>query len=400
MATSISFIHAADLHLDSPFKGLAHIPDYIFSDVRASTFKALDNLVLAAINKKVDFVLLAGDLFDNEHQSLKAQVYLRTAFERLKAHQIKVYLSYGNHDHMNGNVHPITYPDNVHIFPNEHITSFVFEKNDEKLASIYGFSYEERSLMKNKAIEYEVRDEAIPFHIALLHGSVHGNAEHDPYAPFYLQDLKKKAFDYWALGHIHKREILAESPPVVYPGNVQGRHRNEAGEKGCYYVQMTSSGVDMEFIPLHSILFESRTIDVTPCKTIYEIEKAISSETKSNSCKRLLHLTLHSRTENVLRFKEDGTLEELIELLNEVSILKDEWSYIYACRVEMDERPLLERDDFFIGELAAALDELSVSDAAKDLLTHKEARKFLDDLPQEKIKESAKQLLIYELLKG
>src|SRR5690625_6351761 len=116
---TISFIHAADLHLDSPFQGLTFLPESLFEKVRQSTFNAFNRLIQTAINKKVDFILLVGDLFDNEKQSLKAQVYLRKAFEKLDQHGIDVYLSYGNHDYMNGNKHRITYPKNVHIFPND-----------------------------------------------------------------------------------------------------------------------------------------------------------------------------------------------------------------------------------------------------------------------------------------
>src|SRR5690625_1617152 len=205
MVNRISFIHAADLHLDSPFKGLTNLPDTILSQVRESTFLAFDNLVTTAINKQVDFVILVGDLFDNEVQSLKAQVYLKKAFEKLQFHGINVYLSYGNHDFINGNIHPMKYPENVFIFPNKQVTSFTFEKNNQKLASIYGFSYETRSVTTNKTSEYMISDESIPFHIAMLHGSVYGNKEHYPYAPFQLTDLMDKPFNYWALGHIHKQ---------------------------------------------------------------------------------------------------------------------------------------------------------------------------------------------------
>jgi len=98
MTRAVTFLHAADLHLDSPFKGLSDIHDEIFDDIRMSTFHAFDRLVDAAIENEVDFVLLVGDLFDNERQSLKAQLHLRDGFERLKNERINVYISYGNHD--------------------------------------------------------------------------------------------------------------------------------------------------------------------------------------------------------------------------------------------------------------------------------------------------------------
>src|SRR5690625_1211028 len=177
---TISFIHAADLHLDSPFQGLTYLPESLFEKVRQSTFQALDKLIQTAINKKVDFILLVGDLFDNEKQSLKAQVHLRKAFEQLEQHGIVVYLSYGNHDFVNGNKHRITYPKNVHIFPNEIVTSYVYKKNGIELASIYGFSYENQAVVENKVNDYNIENNEIPFHIATLHGSVFGNKNHDP----------------------------------------------------------------------------------------------------------------------------------------------------------------------------------------------------------------------------
>jgi|SRR5690625_50435 len=398
MTNSISFLHAADLHLDSPFKGLTHIPDTIFQQIRNSTFDALDNLVSTAIHKKVDFVLLVGDLFDHENQSLRAQVHLKKAFEQLEAHQINVYLSYGNHDYIHGNVHPITYPKNVFIFPNETITSFIFEKNNEPLASIYGFSYENRSLTTNKATEFTIQNETIPFHIGMLHGTVHGNKDHDPYAPFQLSQLREKMFDYWALGHIHTHEQLSDNPPIVYPGNIQGRHRNESGEKGCYHVQLSTTDSTLEFIPLQSILFENITVDVSTCNSIYEIEGKILKSLFPNHAKTLYHLTFYSNTDEIISFEENGTLEELIEVINESLINEREWSYIYTYRMMLEELPIFHQDDIFIGEIIQSLEELSVSQAVKDLYHHPIGRKFLTPISEAEIKEQAKQLLIHELL--
>src|SRR5690625_165141 len=175
MTKQISFIHAADLHLDSPFQGLAQTPKQIFQNIQESTFVALDKLVRVAIQKEVDFVLLVGDLFDNERQSLKAQIRLRKAFEELRNYNISVYLSYGNHDHVNGNIHPVTYPDNVFIFPDENVRQFIYKRNGEALATIHGFSYENRSVTKKKVNEYKVNDHHITFHIATLHGSLQNN---------------------------------------------------------------------------------------------------------------------------------------------------------------------------------------------------------------------------------
>src|SRR5699024_8262458 len=153
MEKQVSFIHAADLHLDSPFKGLANVPKEIFTHIQNSTFQALDQLIDMAIQRDVDFVLLAGDLFDNEKQSLKAQIKLKNAFEKLETHRIFVYLSYGNHDYIRGNEHPVTYPQNVFVFKDEAVRSFPYIKNGQHLANIYGFSYMEREVTENKTKE-------------------------------------------------------------------------------------------------------------------------------------------------------------------------------------------------------------------------------------------------------
>src|SRR5690625_3746019 len=131
-----------------------------------------------AIEKQVDFILIVGDLFDNEKQSLKAQIRLRTAFEALERHHITVYLSYGNHDYIKGNRHPVTYPANVCIFPDEKVRHFIHSKEGQHVAEIHGFSYENRAVLTNKTAEYQIVDQTIPYHIAMLHGSVQGNTEH------------------------------------------------------------------------------------------------------------------------------------------------------------------------------------------------------------------------------
>src|SRR5699024_10608863 len=123
----------------------------------------------------------------------------------------------------------------------------------QTLAHIHGFSYVTRDVRGNKAQHYTIKDDTVPFNIAMLHGTLHGNHEHDPYAPFRLEDLQREPFDYWALGHIHKRSVVQKKPPIVYPGNIQGRHRKERGRKGCYYVDMNQFETTLEFIPLQQV---------------------------------------------------------------------------------------------------------------------------------------------------
>ena len=232
----------------------------------------------------------------------------------------------------------------------------------------------------------------------MLHGTINGNKEHDLYAPFSLQDLKEEPFDYWALGHIHKRQQLSSSPPIIYPGNIQGRHRNEAGEKGCYYVRLSRADTELEFIPLQSIVFDDIRIDASACKTILEIEEKIKNTIGKNAEEKLIHLTINSKNDDILRLENDHVLKELIDIVNESLLEEEHWSYIYTYKIQIDELPKFKEDDFFIGEIEKSLEELSISETVKDLYNHPKARKYLEALSEDDIKESARQLLIHELL--
>lgn len=398
----ISFIHAADLHLDSPFNGLSDLNETQFQEVRESTFKALDNLVTTAIKREVDFIVLVGDLFDNDKQSLKAQIKLRYAFEKLQAHQIDVYVSYGNHDYTAGNIYPITYPDNVHIFQDEQVRSFTYVKDNTPLAMIYGFSYENRAVIQKKVQEYKRGDETIPFHIAMLHGSIESNTEHDTYAPFQIGELVQADFDYWALGHIHKREILKENPYIIYPGNIQGRNRKEIGAKGCYYVELTETEQVAEFVPLQAVQYNQLTINLEDCDSIHQVEEQLMNSLKeiSTSVPQLVDITLHGG-KKLWEWKNDYVLDELVEIVNEVFSSQRNWVYIFRYSIQEIKTSVEFTGDYFIGEIKSKLVEFSTMEHLSEIYQHKEARKYLeymDTEEQDAIKKEAYELLLHKLL--
>lgn len=406
MPKQVSFIHAADLHLDSPFQGLADIPDVIFDEVRESTYIALQRVVSAAIERKVDFVMIVGDLFDNESQSLKAQIRLRKAFEELKRHNIKVYVSYGNHDHINGNIHPVTYPDNVTEFNSEQVNQSIFKKNGEPLAAIHGFSYENRVVLNNKVDEYRITDKTIPFQIGMLHGSIQNNTDHDTYAPFKLNQLLEKDFDYWALGHIHQRQLLKSNPPIIYSGNTQGRNRKESGERGCYHVILTETENDISFIPTQALQFNELTVDVSDCQEVHQIENKIQGKLRNQTTTpQLIDLILTSDNQQLGQWKSDLYLNEIIDLINETSINQTNWNYIFRLTVNHQSAPLNEvayQGDYFIGELTKQFEEQSNHIYLTDLFKHPQGRKYLakqSNAEQIHIKDEARRLLLNELLK-
>ena len=407
MKQDLTFIHAADLHLDSPFRGLANIPEHIFADVLNSTFQALDNLVNVAIEREVDFILLAGDLFDNERKSLKAQIHLRNAFEKLNHYNINVYLSYGNHDFINGNVHQLEYPKNVYCFPDENVRHVIHKKNDDDIAAIYGFSYENQAIKSNKTSEYVVSQKNIPYHIAILHGNLTGQTDHDTYAPFQLRDLTEKEFDYWALGHIHQRNILSENPPVIYPGNTQGRHRKEWGEKGCYHVKLSETDTELSFVPLQSIIFVALNINIDKRKSITQLEQILKREMEKQltNSPQLVHLTIqNSLEENSLSKNDPHFYHDLIDIMNDMFMNQKNWLYIYRYTVsnkKTESNQEFFEGDYFISELTSKLIDSPIDPYLNDLYQHRQARKHLDvlsDQEQEMIRKEAYDLLLGELL--
>jgi len=407
MKEGIKFIHCADLHLDSPFQGFFDLPEEMLAQVRDSTFQAFERVIQQAIHHEVDFVLIVGDLFDQDGRSLKAQVRLRKGFEKLHEQGINVYLSHGNHDHLGGSFYSIEYPENVHIFNGEAVTSFPFYKMEEKRAEIYGFSYEQRAVTEPKAEEFTPSSEDV-FHIGMLHGSLATNTDHDVYAPFRIEDLYQRGLDYWALGHIHKRQQLSDEPPILYSGNIQGRHRNESGEKGCYLVELTETGHTLQFLPTHMIRFETHSFDIEDCETLVDVEKKMY-DWKEGLRKESSPVLLHLKFNGPLPSSDDQApdiIEELRQIWNEQEEGQKDWIWIYKLSGSQEkgvDRGQLAQGSHFVGELLRSLEETEDIDGdIRDLTQHHSLRKYIQGFSEEEkdeIVKSAEDLLLRELVK-
>lgn len=243
----MKFIHAADLHLDSPFLGLTTLPTQLGQQVRHSTFEATTKIFDRALSEHVDFVLLAGDLFDRAEQSVAAQAYLFEQFERLRAAQIPVVISFGNHDYATDQHQTVAYPENVTVFGPK-VSTVTLTLNSGQTVAISGFSYPQRWVPQDVIADYPLRTTA-DWQIGMLHGAVTTGGASDHYAPFTVAELRQKNYDYWALGHIHQHQLLASQPPVVYAGNPQGRAINETGERGAYLVTSRERTLIPHFFP-------------------------------------------------------------------------------------------------------------------------------------------------------
>lgn len=273
---SFRFIHTADLHLDSPFRGMVNVPAVIRDKLRESTFAALLNLVDLAIKERVDFVVVSGDVYDLADRSLRAQIRFQQAVVKLSKQGISVFIIHGNHDPEDGRRAALDWPKSVHFFGSKD-AGMVAVYNDEGglLAQIYGISYPTAAVSTNLLPYFQVQQEAV-YKIGLLHSNVDGDPSHDNYAPCSKGELIRLGIDYWALGHIHQRAVLHEEPYVVYPGNIQGRHVKELGAKGCYIVKVSEYGTTkMEFNALDSIRWVDQSVSIKGLTTEQQLKDLI-----------------------------------------------------------------------------------------------------------------------------
>lgn len=249
----MKFIHAADLHLDTPFQGLQGLPAELQQRLLRAPLASLARLVDLALNEQVDFVLLVGDLFDQAQQSVQAQAALMVQLERLNEAQIPVILSFGNHDFQSDEA-DWHFPANVHAFGSQ-VETVTLTTAQQTRVAITGFSYSQRWLTTDLSAQFPLKSPTADYQIGMWHGQTGVVGDH--YAPFSITELLSKHYDYWALGHIHQRQLLNQQPPIAYPGNSQGRQRNETGEKGCLLVTSTADHkLTPVFKPLAEIIWQ------------------------------------------------------------------------------------------------------------------------------------------------
>src|SRR5262245_45437844 len=244
----LRFIHAADLHLDSPFRGLGDVSPELREQLQSATVGAFERIVDHTISAKADFLILAGDLYDSRDRSLRALLAFRRQMERLAERDISVYIVHGNHDPLNGWGSEFQLPPNVTTFSGRTDTE-PFIRRGREIATITGVSYTRERVLENLAASFKAA-ETSPYSVAVLHTNVGRHTGHADYAPATVEELSGAGFDYWALGHVHTRSVLATNPSViVYPGNPQGRHARESGPRGCFQVDVDSHGrAHLQFI--------------------------------------------------------------------------------------------------------------------------------------------------------
>ncbi|VVT08641.1 DNA repair exonuclease [Rhizobium sp. EC-SD404] len=259
------FIHAADLHLGSPFEGLAIKDRVIAERFAAATRDAFSELVRRAIEEEVAFFIVAGDVYDGEWRDNSIGLFFNREVARLDRAAIPVFLLKGNHDADSVVTKSITLPTSVSQFDTRKPSSFAL---DDLKVSLHGQGFAERAASDNLARAYPA---PVPghFNIGVLHTSLTGRPPHANYAPCSVDDLRARGYDYWALGHVHDHEIVANDPPIVFPGNLQGRNIRESGEKGAVLVSVEDGRVaSIDRLVVDQARWQLVSVDVSAAETV------------------------------------------------------------------------------------------------------------------------------------
>jgi DNA repair exonuclease SbcCD nuclease subunit len=274
---SFKFFHAADIHLDSPLRGLERYEGAPVEQVRGATRGAFENLVSACIDEGVSFLLLAGDLYDGDWKDYNTGLFFVKQMKRLREAEIKVFIVRGNHDAENSMTKSLRLPaENTTVFGSRKPQREVIESLN---VVIHGQSYPRADVTDDLSLAYP-NPEPGAFNIGMLHTALEGTfAEHKTYAPCTVRGLVDKGYDYWALGHVHKRFVAHETPHVVFPGNLQGRRAAELGAKGATLVTVDDDGrASLEHRDMDVMRWSHCTIDVESARSVDDLLATTSDQ--------------------------------------------------------------------------------------------------------------------------
>ena len=260
----MKFLHIADVHLDSPFLGLSFLPSELFCQIKNAIQLSFEKAVNFAIDHDVDLVLLAGDTFDSIHPTPQSKIFFANQIKRLVDRQIQVVMVLGNHDY--SQIDDLLLNESPYfkiIGSNEQIEQVDFMTKSQYKYRVVGFSYQHNHITEDIIAKYPPKSTSI-YTIGLAHaGMKQSSVDQNNYAPFTLNEVKNLNYDYFALGHIHLRQVLSQEPWIVYSGNLQGRHVNEKDAKGFYFGQVDeqSQNTQLQFIDVSPIVWQ--TVDLT-----------------------------------------------------------------------------------------------------------------------------------------
>lgn len=355
-----SFLHAADLHLDTPFHGIGQVSGRIGDALRDASLDAFDALIALAIREDVRFVLLAGDLYDGANRGIRAQHRFLKGLERLSARGIRTFIAHGNHDPLNGWSAIKTWPPGVRVFGHEEVERHAIRPSDTEgsgdeapYATIHGISYAHAAMHANLSLRFR-RGPEPGLHLGVLHCNVGNNREHDAYSPCSLDDLKSAGMDYWALGHVHRRQILAREPWIVYPGNLQGRSPkpSEREPKGALVVSVSDGRIqEPRFEPLDRIRFAALEVDLAELDDLAGLQRKLQQEAEALQARHdgrslILRARLMGRGALYSELRHPGRLDELLEVLRQEGDRPH--GFLWWEDLRNDAAPALEREKLLL----------------------------------------------------
>ena len=346
----IRFIHAADIHLDSPLNGLSAYPDAPVELLRGATRRAFEKLIDRAIEEEVDFIVIAGDLYDGTWRDHNTGIYFAREMGRLKKAGIPAFVLFGNHDAESDMTKKLEMPDNVRRFSARKAETHTL---DDIRVALHGQSFKDRAITQNLALDYPA---PVPGYcnIGVLHTALEGSTQHANYAPCTLAQLHAKGYDYWALGHVHDYALWQEQSTIVFPGNLQGRNIREQGEKGAVLVTVEDDGrVQVERLVVDVLRWQALEVEASACANLSEVVHAIGRQLEAlvESAPALPHAVRVSITGSTAAHGELFGLGQQLrqEVLGQIAVIGNEHLWLEKVKVRprpaLDEAQLRERMD-------------------------------------------------------
>jgi exonuclease SbcD len=374
MLGNFCFVHAADLHLDTPFKGIGETAPQVARALREASLEAFENLVTLCLDRRAAFLVIAGDVYDGADRGIRAQLRFRDGLGRLSDAGIATFVAHGNHDPIDSGWAAVsTWPPLVTVFGTESVEVAPVVRDGRQIALVHGISYWRRDVRENLALRFS-RSGGPGIEVGVLHCNVGAAEDHDDYSPCSLDDLLRSGLHYWALGHIHSRTVLSgrphgDEPWVVYPGNLQARSpkSSEAGAKGAVVVNVAGGRIaGIEFVACDRIRYATVEVDLTSLASIEAVRDALL-QAACNEIRRadnrsiVLHARLTGRSDMHATLLRTDALSDLLESLRDEFRPDPPWCW--WDRIDGAGAPVLDLLELkngadFAGDLIALTEEL------------------------------------------
>jgi len=372
----MKLVHAADLHLDSALTGLSRYESAPADEIRGATRRAFANLVSLCLEERAALLVISGDLFDGDWRDVSTGLFFAAQLSKLCEAGVQVAWIRGNHDAVSQIRRSVRLPEAVLELSAERAETHVFEALG---VAVHGRSFAKRDVSEDLSATYPERVSGA-LNVGLLHTALEGRAGHDLYAPCRVETLLNRGYEYWALGHVHQRELVHAEPYIVFPGNLQGRHARELGEKGAMLVSFEGDRISaVEHRALDVVRWAEVSVAASGAQTLDDLLTSAKFEllrAAEAAQGRLLafRVKLHGPTplDAELRASRDKLTEELYSLSYGVG-----GAGAWLEKLVVSTQPLEHKaplGDDALGEIDRALGDLLRDDAAESL------RDYLGDL--------------------